>query len=238
VFFFAGESFLAKRALGGIPTPGGQIHIATGIPSMRVTRTHLMIGLAFGLVASGLNGGSLVAHDGVDHKAEKKISSALAGLSEVEKKQVVAQRFCPMMTHSRLGAMGAPIKAMVEGKPVFVCCKGCVEDAVKGGKNTLKTVKKLTEASATLAKLPSKERAAAESQKYCAVANTSFLGSMGAPIKLELNGKPVYLCCEGCEAKAKANPVATLAKVEQLKKAGKHGGHDHAEPKHADTKGK
>ena len=56
---------------------------------------------------------------------------------------------------------------------------------------------------------------------------------MGTPIKLTLDGKPVYLCCNGCTKKAQDNAAATLVKVEELKKAGlKDGhGHDHADHK-------
>jgi len=57
------------------------------------------------------------------------------------------------------------------------------------------------------------------------------LGSMGIPVKLMLEGKPVFLCCEGCEGEARANPKATLAQVEAIKKknaeAGHHSGHNH-----------
>ena len=196
---------------------------------MTKTPTRLIVALAIGMFACGLRGVPTSAHDGVDHDVEKKIAEALAGLSSEDQKLVIAQRFCPVMTHSRLGGMGTPVKVMIEGEPVFLCCKGCVKNAIKGGKETLKTARKLKDVSATLSKLSSKERAAVELQKYCAVANTSFLGSMGAPIKLELDGKPVYLCCEGCEGKARANPQATLAKVEQLKKAVQHGDHAHAD---------
>ncbi len=47
----------------------------------------------------------------------------------------------------------------------------------------------------------------------------SFLGGIGAPVKLELHGKPVFLCCKGCVAKAQASPAPTLAKVEELRHA-------------------
>ena len=35
------------------------------------------------------------------------------------------------------------------------------------------------------------------------------------------DGKPVFLCCKGCEKEAKANPEETLAKVDKLKAANK-----------------
>lgn len=214
---------------------------------MSIVRSYLFLALAVGVTFSGLSDGSAVAQDGRAQKAthdhdamvvEKKISSAFATLSPDDRKRAEAQRFCPMMVHSRLGAMGTPIKVPVNGKPVFVCCKECVDDAMKGGAATLETAQKLTDASAMLAKLPAKERAVAEAQKYCAIANKNFLGSMGVPAKVRIDGKPVYLCCKGCLGKAQANPAVTLAKVEELKKAGMHDGHDHHNQQHDNGHGR
>ncbi|MCA9124503.1 MAG: hypothetical protein H6822_02045 [Planctomycetaceae bacterium] len=202
---------------------------------MTIVRPHLLLALALGMIASGLSTGFVFADEGHDHeamKAEQKIADTLATLSPADRPQAEAQRFCAMMTYKRLGAMGTPIKLVVAGKPVFVCCKGCISGATKGGQETLKTAEKLKVASAALAKLPAKERAAAEAQKYCAIASNNFLGSMGVPVKMDFAGKPVYLCCKGCAGKAQANPAATLAKVEELKKAGKGTGHDHGDHQH------
>ena len=161
---------------------------------------------------------------------EKQITESMSELSAADRKLAQAQRFCTMMEYSRLGAMGTPVKVMIDGKPVFVCCEGCVEDAVKAGKDTLIKAEKLTKASAVLAKLSEEDRAAAEAQKYCAIQTKGLLGSMGAPVKLELDGKLVFLCCKGCIRKAQANPKATLAKAEELSKASEHdehGEHEH-----------
>lgn len=73
------------------------------------------------------------------------------------------------------------------------------------------------ETTAVRAKLDPADRAVVEAQEWCAVQNDKRLGSMGAPIKIELKGQPVFLCCKGCKRKAEANPDATLAKVEELK---------------------
>jgi hypothetical protein len=70
-----------------------------------------------------------------------------------------------------------------------------------------------------LSKLPAEDRRLAEAQKYCAVRNNNRLGSMGKPVKVMLDGQPVFLCCESCEDAAKANPQKTLDSVEKLKKA-------------------
>jgi hypothetical protein len=74
---------------------------------------------------------------------------------------------------------------------------------------------------ANLAKLSPEDRQAAEEQKYCAVEEDNRLGSMGAPIKVMIKDKPVFLCCKGCVKNAKSHPDETLAKVEELKEMAK-----------------
>src|SRR6266481_9457382 len=69
-----------------------------------------------------------------------------------------------------------------------------------------------------LAKLSEADRKLAEAQRYCPAEPENRLGSMGTPIKLEVSGKPVFLCCAGCRDHALADPKATLAEVEKLKK--------------------
>ena len=69
---------------------------------------------------------------------------------------------------------------------------------------------------ASLAQLSDEDRPLAEAQGYCAVAGKP-LGSMGPPLKLMVKNQAVFLCCKGCETKAKANPDKTLAKVTELK---------------------
>ena len=68
-----------------------------------------------------------------------------------------------------------------------------------------------------MAELSSDDRKYAEAQKFCAVMNTSLLGSMGAPLKLDVQGQPVFVCCAGCKSKALKNPDETLATVAKLK---------------------
>ena len=77
--------------------------------------------------------------------------------------------------------------------------------------------------SAAIAKLPEEDREAATAQKFCAVEEKSRLGSMGMPIKVMIEGKPVFLCCAGCEDEALKDPTKTLAKVEEFKSASKSG---------------
>ena len=73
------------------------------------------------------------------------------------------------------------------------------------------------EVAAVRAKLDPADRALVEAQEWCAISTDEPLGAMGAPIKVELKGQPVFLCCKSCKRKAEADPDATLAKVAELK---------------------
>ena len=159
------------------------------------------------------------AEDATD--AEAEIKEALAELPAADRTAAEAQRFCPVMQDHRLGSMGAPVKVTIDGQPVFVCCKSCSKKATANPKATLASVKKLKKVAAALAKLSAEDRKLAESQRFCAVENDNLLGSMGKPVKLVIDGQPVFLCCAGCEDGAKANPKQTLAKVKALKEQGK-----------------
>ncbi len=68
-----------------------------------------------------------------------------------------------------------------------------------------------------LGKLSAEDRKAVDAQKYCAVMSSNLLGSMGTPLKLEIKGESVFLCCSGCKSKAEENPDQTLAAVAKLK---------------------
>ncbi len=151
--------------------------------------------------------------------AAAKLEAALSKLAKADRTLADVQRYCPMMDDTRLGAMGTPVKIMIDGKPVFLCCAGCEEDAVAAAKKTLAAVEKLKKATAALAKLPAADLPLAEAQLLCPIQEGSRLGSMGIPVKLMLEGKPVFLCCKGCEDAARENAKATLAKVEEIKKA-------------------
>lgn len=70
---------------------------------------------------------------------------------------------------------------------------------------------------AALDKLDPADRKLAEEQKYCALETENRLGSMGTPIKVMIQGQPVFLCCKGCEKTAQKEPEKTLATVEKLK---------------------
>ncbi|HEY2827044.1 MAG TPA: efflux RND transporter periplasmic adaptor subunit [Pirellulales bacterium] len=72
-----------------------------------------------------------------------KIKAALAKLSDEDRKLVEAQRFCPILTNNQLGSMGPPVKVIVDGHPVFLCCSGCKQKALDNPKETLAKVAEL-----------------------------------------------------------------------------------------------
>jgi len=51
-------------------------------------------------------------------------------------------------------------------------------------------------------------------QKTCPVSGKP-LGSMGKPIAVVVKGETIYVCCQGCVAKVKADPDTYIAKVKK-----------------------
>lgn len=172
------------------------------------------------------------AHEHEDHdhgpasgEAAQKIHDNLAALSADDRQLAEAQKYCPVMPEVLLGEMGSPIKTTLDGHAVMVCCKGCAKAAEKNSQATLNALAKIqdkvavaAEIDANLATLSPEDRDAAVAQGFCPVMTESALGSMGPPVKVDVNGQAVFVCCKGCGKKAQANPDKTLATVAALQK--------------------
>ncbi len=202
------------------------------------------------------SGGSTVRPTTPEDSAAK-ITQALARLAPDDRKVAEAQKFCPILADSRLGSMGVPVKMILDGNAVFLCCDGCKKAAAKNPEETLRKVQQLkelqpavdapgpvapsasrplgagrdaaardkqteeeAEIAAALAELTPADRVLAEKQRFCAVLRDSRLGSMGAPVKLNVKGRTVFICCEGCQKKALANPEATLKSLDGADETG------------------
>lgn len=63
-----------------------------------------------------------------------------------------------------------------------------------------------------LTKLSDGERTAALAQRTCPVTDKP-LGSMGKPPKVTVDGRDVFLCCEGCEEELKNDAAKYLAQL-------------------------
>jgi hypothetical protein len=74
---------------------------------------------------------------------EAKIEAALAKLPAEDWELAKAQKYCAVQSDNRLGSMGVPVKVMVKGQPVFLCCKGCRPRALDDPEKTLSQAEKL-----------------------------------------------------------------------------------------------
>jgi Cu(I)/Ag(I) efflux system membrane fusion protein len=156
-----------------------------------------------------------------------KEQANLDQLPATERALAAAQKICPI-TGARLGSMGKPYKMDVQGQPLFLCCKGCVAqvnaDPAAALKKLAPSGEDTTDAPtsdsgftaeeiASLEELPPADRELARQQKTCPVTGMN-LGSMGRPYKLVVEGRTLFLCCQGCEEEVKADPAAAFRKLE------------------------
>lgn len=74
---------------------------------------------------------------------ESQFEAAIAKLPKEDRAAATAQKFCAVENKSRLGSMGMPFKLMIEDQPVFLCCEGCKEEALKDPQATLAKVEEL-----------------------------------------------------------------------------------------------
>ena len=197
---------------------------------------------------SGAKAGPVAVRPTTPDDEEAVVAEALAKLPAEDRKAAAAQKWCPVLgTRLGTMGIPIKVD-LGGGRAAFVCCKGCVKEAGEDPAKTLQrieerkqkgavsaspatgaapgparpavpklTAEDLAEIRANLAKLSPKDRQIAEAQKLCPVRGEP-LGSMGAPVKLPLNGQPVFLCCKGCIGKAEKDPDGTLRKAAEFRK--------------------
>ncbi len=73
--------------------------------------------------------------------------------------------------------------------------------------------KQLAEVEKALAELPDEDRALAVKQQICPVGDMP-LGSMGKPLKVDVAGRSVFICCEGCREQLLDEPDKFFAKLD------------------------
>ncbi len=61
-----------------------------------------------------------------------------------------------------------------------------------------------------LAKLSPEDAVSAEKQHICPVTK-EMLGTMGTPLKVDVKGKSIWICCEGCREELLANADKYIA---------------------------
>lgn len=76
-----------------------------------------------------------------------------------------------------------------------------------------------------LAKLSPGDKQLALAQMTCPVTGLQ-LGAMGAPIKVDIDGRTVFLCCSGCTPAVKKDPASVLKKLDAPVSNDVHAGHE------------
>jgi hypothetical protein len=88
------------------------------------------------------------AHD-AKHDAPKEPNAAarrnINKLPPADRDLALAQGACPI-TDQPLGSMGVPVKLVLKGQAVFLCCAGCTEEAQANPDKTLEKVARFKEA--------------------------------------------------------------------------------------------
>jgi len=111
-------------------------------------------------------------------------------------KTPVPQTTCPVLG----GKIDTSLYVDADGKRVYVCCGGCI-GKVKADPKTY--IKKLETAGVTLEKTP-------VPQTTCPVMG----GKIDKSLYVDAEGKRIYVCCEGCIDKVKADPKTFIKKLE------------------------
>ena len=57
--------------------------------------------------------------------SKARLQVVLAALDQNDRARIARQRVCPV-TGAELDSMGGPIKVLVGGRPLYLCCKGCL----------------------------------------------------------------------------------------------------------------
>jgi hypothetical protein len=83
---------------------------------------------------------------------EEHLQANLAKLGEEDRKLAEARRWCPVADDNRLGEVGVPVKVVLQQRPVFLCCKGCVREAQRNPGRTLAKVEELKARAAAIPK--------------------------------------------------------------------------------------
>lgn len=212
--------FEIRRVVLG-PCCGDEIVILNGVKKGEqvATRGNFLIDSQMQLAGNPSLIDPTKAEPARDVTLTEEMIAAFSKLSDDDRRLAENQRICPV-TKMPLGSMGTPPKVEVNGRTVFLCCQGCeaqlLDNPEKFLANLTSDVAPDNEEDpaiiAALSELSPADRAIAERQKICPVAEYR-LGSMGAPKKVDVNGTPVFICCEGCRESLLAEPDKYLARL-------------------------
>jgi len=152
----------------------------------------------------------------IDKVNSAELMAALSNLTKGEQAEVLKQKICPV-TETALGSMGTPLPVDINGRRIWICCDGCESGLRANPDKYIAILDKAASVQAEEAKkiaeamegLSVEDRKLAESQNLCPVANYP-LGSMGTPIKVDVDGQLVFICCNGCRESLLKEPKKYL----------------------------
>jgi len=110
--------------------------------------------------------------------------------------EVKVQTTCPVMG----GKIKQDLYVDVEGKRIYVCCKGCIAPIKK---DPAKYIKKLEDDGVTV-------ESVVKAQTTCPVMG----GKIKQDLYVDVEGKRIYVCCKGCIAPIKKDPAKYIKKLE------------------------
>jgi Cu(I)/Ag(I) efflux system membrane fusion protein len=126
--------------------PGDKVATAGSFLIDAETRLTAGVGSTYFGASGGPQGerrAATTARPSMTEDEEAKVKAVLAKLSPADRRLAEAQGFCAVLEDSRLGSMGPPVKVLVKGQPVFLCCKGCAGEARDHPDQTLARVAEL-----------------------------------------------------------------------------------------------
>jgi len=103
---------------------------------------------------------------------------------------------------------------MLDGKPVLIAAQ-LADQAERDPRRPAWKAEELREIGASLAKLSEADRKLAES-KACASYGRQSARFDGGAGQLMVDGKPVFICCEGCRKEAREASGNAIEKAAQL----------------------
>jgi uncharacterized protein (TIGR03000 family) len=71
------------------------------------------------------------------------VETALAEFAPDDRKAAQQQRFCAVQSANELGSMGKPVKVVIKGESVFLCCEDCHQKAIAEPDKTIAKAKEL-----------------------------------------------------------------------------------------------
>lgn len=116
---------------------------------------------------------------------------AMAAVADDEGNQTV----CPIMGNK----INKDVYTDYNGYRIFFCCGGCI---AKFNEDPEGTLQKMADAGVTPMKL--------KEQSVCPVTGEKLLNK---DVFVDVDGKRVYLCCQGCIAKVKEDPKTYIKKI-------------------------